>query len=59
MESRQRLNWGISMCYKSTLAHWMLRKIVKNLVGNRNSEIAVTTHYPGADLKVVRSNSLN
>ena len=59
MESRQRLNWGISMCYKSTLANWMLGKIVKNLVGNRNSEITVTTHYPGADLKVVRSNPLN
>ena len=37
MELRQRLNWGMSICYESTLGNWMLSKINKKLVGNRNT----------------------
>ena len=48
MELRQRLNWGMSICYESTLGNWMLSKI-NNKIGEKqeHSEITVTTYYPG------------
>ena len=48
MELRQRLNWGMSICYESTLGNWMLSKINNNIGGKQeHSEITVTTYYPG------------
>ena len=48
MELRQWLNWGMSICYESTLGNWMLSKI-NNKIGEKqeHSEITVTTFYPG------------
>ena len=48
MELQQQLNWGMSICYESTLGNWMLSKI-NNKIGEKqeHSEITVTTYYPG------------
>ena len=46
MELRQRLNWGMSICYESTLGNWMLSKINNKIGGKQeHSEITVTTYY--------------
>ena len=48
MELRQRLNWGMSICYESTLGNWILSKI-NNKIGEKqkHSEITLTTYYRG------------
>ena len=48
MQLRQRLNWGMSICYESTLGNWMLRKINNKISGKQeHSKITVTSYYPG------------
>ena len=43
MELRQRLNWGMNICYESVLGNWMLSKI-NNKIGGKREHSEYSNH---------------